>query len=153
MRQENRDSSGELLPPLPIPIQMTLFDQDSGAAVETALLVLEQREATFSLADVTASAVVASLLQDFSAPVRLDFPQQSEADLLFLLQHDTDAFSRWESQQRLTSRLVLGVAALGNAASVRVASVLPSFIEAFKHTLRAAQASGVVWRLINVVKL
>src|SRR5690606_24423024 len=41
-----------------------------------------------------------SLLRDFSAPVRLDYPY-SDQQLAFLFTHDTDPFNRWEAGQRL----------------------------------------------------
>jgi aminopeptidase N len=43
---------------------------------------------------------VPSLLRGFSAPVLLD-DGLDDAALLVLLQHDSDAFNRWEAGQRL----------------------------------------------------
>ncbi|OGT62667.1 MAG: aminopeptidase N [Gammaproteobacteria bacterium RIFCSPHIGHO2_12_FULL_45_12] len=47
-----------------------------------------------------------SLLRNFSAPVKLNYPYQ-EADLLFLFKHDSDPFNRWEAGQRLALRVLL----------------------------------------------
>ncbi|NLO78883.1 MAG: aminopeptidase N [Xanthomonadaceae bacterium] len=47
-----------------------------------------------------------SLLRDFSAPVRLDYPY-SDQQLAFLFTHDTDPFNRWEAGQRLMTSLLL----------------------------------------------
>ena len=47
-----------------------------------------------------------SLLRDFSAPVKLHYPY-SKNDLRLLLEHDTDAFNRWESGQRLSLDVML----------------------------------------------
>jgi len=41
-----------------------------------------------------------SLFRDFSAPVKVEFDQSRE-ELLFLLQHDSDGFNRWDAGQRL----------------------------------------------------
>jgi aminopeptidase N len=49
---------------------------------------------------------VPSLLRGFSAPVILNYPY-TEDDLLHLMAHDDDAFSRWESAQRLAADIVL----------------------------------------------
>jgi aminopeptidase N len=49
---------------------------------------------------------VPSLLRGFSAPVVLNYPY-TEDDLLHLMAHDDDAFSRWEAAQRLAADIVL----------------------------------------------
>ena len=51
-----------------------------------------------------------SLLRNFSAPVRVDYPYRDE-ELLFLLRHEQDPFNRWEAGQRLAVRLLLGLVA------------------------------------------
>ena len=53
-----------------------------------------------------------SAFRGFSAPVRVEFAQ-SDADLLNLAQHDTDAFNRWQSLQTCTSRLLIRAATEG----------------------------------------
>lgn len=74
------------------------------APAKGALLVLNGAGASLSLtAD---SRPVPSLLRDFSAPVELEF-DYSEADLLHLLMHDSDAFNRWEAGQRLMLKAML----------------------------------------------
>ena len=49
---------------------------------------------------------VPSLLRGFSAPVKLRF-DYSDADLLFLMAHDTDGFARWDAAQTLMQRVLL----------------------------------------------
>jgi aminopeptidase N len=85
--------------PFVIPVRMALFARDGRPLSDERLLVLHEAEQTFhfSLID---EAPVASLLRGFSAPVKLD-DGASEADLLLLLAHDSDAFNRWEAGQRL----------------------------------------------------
>jgi alanyl aminopeptidase. Metallo peptidase. MEROPS family M01 len=60
-----------------------------------------------------ASAPVPSLLRDFSAPVIVDY-DYSDAELIHLLAHDSDAFNRWEAGQRLFARLILNAATSGS---------------------------------------
>ncbi len=48
---------------------------------------------------------VPSLLRDFSAPVKLNYPYTDD-ELLWLLQCDSNPFSRWEAAQAFNSRLI-----------------------------------------------
>lgn len=48
-----------------------------------------------------------SALRDFSAPVKLEVAGQTDDDLVFLLAHDSDSFSRWEASQALQRGLLL----------------------------------------------
>ncbi len=100
--------------PQHIPLRLALFDrrgrplpfrlEGAGCAGE-GLLELRERRCTFVLEDV-AEAPVVSINRGFSAPVLLQMDQQEE-ELLLLLGHDTDAFSRWEAGQRLARRLIM----------------------------------------------
>ncbi len=49
---------------------------------------------------------VPSLLRGFSAPVKLSYPY-SDAQLAFLMGHDTDSYCRWAAAQELATRVVL----------------------------------------------
>ena len=98
--------------PMMIPVKIGLlnrngeavaFDYQGKRATETVLLLTEA-EQTFALEGVT-EAVVPSLLRGFSAPVHLNYPY-SDDDLLLLLAHDSDAFTRWEAAQTLYRRAV-----------------------------------------------
>jgi aminopeptidase N len=79
----------------------------------TRVLSLTETTHTFVFEAVPA-APVASLLRDFSAPVRLDF-EQTDAELAHLMAHDSDAFNRWEAGQRLATRVLLAGIAQGGA--------------------------------------
>ena len=46
-----------------------------------------------------------SLLRGFSAPVKLNFPY-SRDQLMFLMQHDSDGFNRWEAGQQLAVQVL-----------------------------------------------
>lgn len=71
-----------------------------------AVLRLEGAEQTFVFTEVEEKPVV-SCLRDFSAPVKLEVVGQTEEDLIYLLGHDTDSFSKWEASQALQRSLLL----------------------------------------------
>jgi aminopeptidase N len=88
-----------------MPVQ--LEDEPPSAATER-VLVLHEAKSFFTFVNVD-SEPVPSLLRGFSAPVILAEPL-SDAELLVLLQHDSDPFNRWESGQRLAlNRLLAAV--------------------------------------------
>lgn len=72
---------------------------DESAITTNKVLVVNESEQTFVFENVDEKPIP-SLLRDFSAPVRLHF-NYSKDDLLFLMQHDTDGFNRWDASQRL----------------------------------------------------
>ena len=98
--------------PMMIPVKVGLLNRNGeavafdyqGKRATEAVLLLTEAEQTFPLEGVT-EAVVPSLLRGFSAPVHLNYPY-SDDDLLLLLAHDSDAFTRWEAAQTLYRRAV-----------------------------------------------
>ena len=52
-----------------------------------------------------------SLLRDFSAPVRLNYPY-TRNQLKFLMSNDSDGFARWEAGQRLGTEVIQDVVEL-----------------------------------------
>jgi aminopeptidase N len=89
-----------------LPLQ--LEDAPPSTATEQ-LLVVEEARNFFTFVNVD-DEPVPSLLRGFSAPVIL-IDHLSDADLLVLLQHDTDPFNRWEAGQRLALGRLLAAAA------------------------------------------
>jgi len=85
-----------------IPLRLEGETNPSGTV---RVLHLDRKRKTFRFLGVPANPV-ASLLRGFSAPVRLDFPQDPE-DLALLLAHDPDSFNRWEAAQRLAAGALL----------------------------------------------
>ena len=104
--------------PLHIPLAIELYDQDgnvlplqrAGQPLHSVLNVLES-EQTFVFDGLTQRPVL-SLLSDFSAPVRLDYPYAEET-LAFLIAHARNEFARWDAAQTLINQAVMT-----NAASV-----------------------------------
>lgn len=98
-----------------IPVSLGLLDsqgneialrlQDEDAPVGTTrVLAVDQAEQTFTFVDV-AEQPLPSLLRGFSAPVKLEFPY-SRDQLMFLMQHDSDGFNRWEAGQQLSVQVL-----------------------------------------------
>ncbi len=102
---------------------------DAGRPVTERVLVLESQLSVFTFVDVE-SDPVPSLLRGFTAPVVL-IDALTDADLLVLLQHDTDPFNRWEAGQRLALNRLLAAVAQGGALVLDAA-----FIEAMRGVLR-----------------
>ena len=98
--------------PMMIPVKVGLLNRNGeavafdyqGKRATEAVLLLTEAEQTFQFEGVT-ETVVPSLLRGFSAPVHLNYPY-SDDDLLLLLAHDSDAFTRWEAAQTLYRRAV-----------------------------------------------
>lgn len=79
-----------------LPLQLVGEDQPVG---RTRVLQVTQAEQAFTFLNI-AEKPLPSLLRGFSAPVKLSFPY-SRDQLMFLMQHDSDGFNRWEAGQQL----------------------------------------------------
>lgn len=101
--------------PFVIPVSLGLLDgrgneiaprqQGEDSAVGTTrVLAVDQAEQTFTFTDVPEQPLP-SLLRGFSAPVKLEFPY-SRDQLMFLMQHDSDGFNRWEAGQQLSVQVL-----------------------------------------------
>ncbi len=102
--------------PLPIPVRTMLYAPDgrpyplriagsSAAVAEQCLLVLVGTSSEYVFEDIP-ERPVASLLQDFSAPVRLEFAASDE-ELAFRIAHERDEFNRFDAAQTLGERILL----------------------------------------------
>jgi len=87
---------------------LTLAGEKSSGST-TRVLELTQAKQTFKFTDI-ATQPVPSILRGFSAPVVLEY-EYSDADLAFLMAHDSDPFNRWEAGQRLATRRLLTLTA------------------------------------------
>ena len=101
--------------PFVIPVSLGLLDaegtelplrlQGEEAAVNTSrVLSVIEAEQTFAFVDI-AEKPLPSLLRGFSAPVKLSFPYNRD-QLMFLMQHDTDGFNRWDAGQQLSVQVL-----------------------------------------------
>ena len=90
------DARGKELP-------LQLADESSPAATSRVLSVTESQQ-TFTFTGLTEQPLP-SLLRGFSAPVKLHFAY-SRDQLMFLMQHDSDGFNRWEAGQQLAVQVL-----------------------------------------------
>ncbi len=91
---------------LHIPLSVALYDQKGGYLGDQhdQILNICSDQQSFEFTGITEKPVVA-LLQDFSAPVKLEFAYDDQ-DLLVLLQHSKSAFTRWDAAQTLLNKYI-----------------------------------------------
>ncbi|MEJ3573706.1 aminopeptidase N [Pseudomonas fragi] len=101
--------------PFVIPVELGLLDAQGGeialqlagetvASGTSRVLSVTQAEQTFTFVGVNEKPLP-SLLRGFSAPVKLSF-DYSRDQLMFLMQHDTDGFNRWDAGQQLSVQVL-----------------------------------------------
>ncbi|SHN09770.1 aminopeptidase N [Phytopseudomonas punonensis] len=100
--------------PFVIPVELGLLDaqgndlplrlQDEAAAGSNRVLSVTEAQQSFTFVDV-AEKPLPSLLRGFSAPVKLSFAYDRD-QLMFLMQHDSDGFNRWEAGQQLSVQVL-----------------------------------------------
>ncbi|MGE0744208.1 MAG: aminopeptidase N [Rhodospirillales bacterium] len=96
-----------LIGPDGAPVPLRLEGEAAAAGGDSRVLSLTDGRHEFRFRDVPGPAVP-SLNRHFSAPIVLRAPYQ-DADLAFLLNHDTDPFARWEAGQQYATRLLLAM--------------------------------------------
>uniref|UniRef100_UPI003568BEE3 aminopeptidase N n=1 Tax=Pseudomonas sp. TaxID=306 RepID=UPI003568BEE3 len=74
------------------------------AGAASRVISITEAEQLVTFVDV-AEHPLPSLLRGFSAPVKLSFPY-SRDQLMFLMQHDSDGFNRWEAGQQLAVQVL-----------------------------------------------
>lgn len=134
--------------PMLLPLAVGLLDASSGSDLPltrarssggtlefggstTAVLRVEQAEQEFTFEGISRQPV-ASLLRKFSAPVRL-VSDLTEADLAFLLAHDSDEFNRWEAGQTLARNMMLKL--IADQQHGRQLAIDSSYVEALRSLL------------------
>ncbi|WP_409312693.1 aminopeptidase N [Pseudomonas putida] len=101
--------------PFVIPVELGLLDAagndlplqlagEDGAQGTSRVLSVTDAEQTFTFQGIQAKPLP-SLLRGFSAPVKLSFPYDRD-QLMFLMQHDSDGFNRWEAGQQLSVQVL-----------------------------------------------
>ena len=124
--------------PLHMPVAVGLLDGrgrdialrlkgEAMAGGTTRIVELREARQSFCFVDIP-ERPIPSLLRGFSAPVKLLF-DYSDADLMFLMAHDSDGFNRWDAAQALVQRVLLRRIADSTGA-------LPDgFVDAFRRAL------------------
>lgn len=101
--------------PFVIPVELGLLDAEgndlplqlageAAAAGTSRVLSVTEAVQTFTFQGIAAKPLP-SLLRGFSAPVKLSFPYDRD-QLMFLMQHDSDGFNRWEAGQQLSVQVL-----------------------------------------------
>jgi aminopeptidase N len=91
--------------PFVIPLKTSLLSESGEALAESQILNLTQRKQTFTFQDID-SKPIPDLLQEFSAPVQLDYDYSNE-QLSLLLKYSPDSFNRWNAGNRLAVNVLL----------------------------------------------
>jgi aminopeptidase N len=124
-----RETANKL--PFHLPIRVGLLDSRGQDLIGSPVLDLKQSRQTFQFENI-AERPIPSVLRGFSAPVHLHL-DMSDEDLIFLLAHDSDPFTRWEASQQIISR---HMGRLIDAAQTQQTLTLPNtVIEAFRQVL------------------
>ena len=128
--------------PMHIPVRLALLNSE-GRALPLKLdrelapqgtervVSLTQAEERFVFTDID-ERPTPSILRGFSAPVKLD-ANLADADLYFLMAHDSDPFNRWEAGQRIVVKLLLNLVQAQQRGEALVVDA--AFVEAFRRTL------------------
>lgn len=101
--------------PFVIPVELGLLNAqgaelplqlagESAAVGTSRVLSVTEAEQTFTFVGINEKPLP-SLLRGFSAPVKLQFAYSSD-QLVFLMQHDTDGFNRWDAGQQLSVQVL-----------------------------------------------
>lgn len=125
--------------PMLIPVAVGLVgsngdDMDLGGGETTRILRLERERQSFTFENIT-TRPVPSVLRNFSAPVKLS-SDLSDADLRFLMVHDSDGFNRWEAGQIFALRAINAM--LDHAEAGRDFTVPDALVEAYGFLLEQA---------------
>jgi aminopeptidase N len=89
-----------------IPLRTKLISpQHQESLNQEWLWELKNKTETVTLNHITQKPTL-SINRQFSAPIILEY-EQHEADLIRQLEHDDDAFNRWEASQKLNTHLIL----------------------------------------------
>ena len=115
INQEHVASANEQgVVPLLVPVTVSLLDKQGNALplswqdqhkVTSCTLHVKQASQQFVFDDIT-ECPVPSLLQDFSAPVKLNY-DYTDDDYTFLMSNDVDMFNRWEAGQQFAQKWLL----------------------------------------------
>jgi aminopeptidase N len=86
-----------------VELPLQLVGEDAAVGLSRVLQVTEAEQA-FTFVNLPEQPLP-SLLRGFSAPIKLSFPY-SRDQLMFLMQHDSDGFNRWEAGQQLSVQVL-----------------------------------------------
>ncbi|MEO6016112.1 MAG: aminopeptidase N [Polaromonas sp.] len=116
-----------------LPLQL---QDESSLHTGSRTVVLTELSQSFTFTGISAEPVP-SILRGFTAPVVLEFAY-TDAQLLHLLEHDSDPFNRWEAGQRLAvHRALVAIKSVAEGAgNTRAAALDDAYIDAMRQVLR-----------------
>jgi len=91
--------------PFIIPIKTSLISQEGESLVDSQVLSLSQKQQTFQFENILSNPIP-DLLQEFSAPVQLQYEYTND-QLALLLKHSNDSFNRWNAGNQLALNVLL----------------------------------------------
>lgn len=117
VRQEQATAVNQIsVQPVLVPLKMSLLNMQGKAmplqlkghvqeVLESMTLHVREEQQDFVFSGIS-EPVIPSLLQDFSAPVKLQY-DYSNQDYIFLIGNDVDLFNRWEAGQQFAQTWLL----------------------------------------------
>ncbi len=128
--------------PQHIPFAMGLLDShgvdlpltlsgETGNGPVSRVLELTEASHTFEFQGIDEQPIP-SLLRDFSAPVRVEYPWTRE-QLMFLMSYDSDGFNRWDAGQRLAVDVIRSLVGAPSHLPVE-----PRLVTAYRHLICSA---------------
>lgn len=125
--------------PYLIPIKLSLLDSN-GHSLLSDTIEFTKKQQSFTFEGIscknTNETPLPSLLCGFSAPVKLNYTYSID-ETIFLMQHDSDDFNRWEASQRLAKMLLIEM--LNAHAKGEALGVEPKIIDAYQQVLENTQ--------------
>ena len=132
--------------PFVIPVELALLNThgaelalqlagETNAAGTTRVLSVTEAQQTFTFVGVPEKPLP-SLLRGFSAPVKLQFAY-SRDQLMFLMQHDSDGFNRWDAGQQLSVQVLQDL--ISQHQRGETLTLDPRLVEALRSVLNNAQ--------------
>lgn len=143
---QNNPVAGADAAPLHIPFDLELLAAD-GSSVISKVLDVKQKQETFVFDNLT-SEVVPSLLQNFSAPVKLKYNYSVE-QLVHLMRYAGSEVARWEASVALVSQAVWqNVARLEQGEAMHID---PRLVDAFRGVLLDTELdAALVAEILNI---
>ena len=123
--------------PLLMPIVVGLLSRKTGKELlPSTVLQLTKAEQEFVFENIAETPIL-SLLRDFSAPVKVEHSQTDE-DLTFLMAHDTDAFTKWNVADQLSSSVILSLTKFNSVSDIKSAQLPDQYVNAARTLLQDA---------------
>ena len=118
--------------PFVIPIKASLINEQGVCLADSQILNLHQRQQSFEYKDIS-SKPIPDLLQEFSAPVQLQYDYSNE-QLALLLKYSEDSFNRWNAGNQLALNVLL--ADIVNSSQSNQSSVITILKDALAHAIQ-----------------